>query len=365
MPKVVTKYVRQSGSPPKSKKPQLPPQYVLSSSPSSESAPIRRCSTKWNAAAASSDNEVEESIEKPRSKRRSETEVILPSRKQSNSARHSPDPLDSLPKMMEANDPAAITTECSDGPASVRQAVSSSVALDNQHDIASGSTRRVSSRVQDHKTKAEADKAEKRRKRALGKAVKARKKTEVPPERRAQAMANDGMTHGVTTAKTNEAFPLPAEGLNLDAVSSDVLVSRREEQDATAHGSSHRIPMHPVSPDQLAARKSRFSSQIVEKAEKSKKRKADAIEPVTDDLVSRDKDASRKRPANKRTGKDARKTKSKARSPIKASVATDMPITVSPRMVESDPVCEEEEAKGDDPGLVEKQVTSKRRRRPR
>ena len=177
-PKVVKTYGKATGSPRKAQSPvrHQEPHFVFSSSPMSDSAPIRAAS-KRKTIALSSDNEVEEEIEEPRTiPDRPEVEIVLPTREKPKSTptahpRGSPDPLDSLPD--RANQGPVNSAHVT--PAPKPRATSST-----QHslDVGSSSSRRVSSRVADAKDRADAETLERRRKRAQAKAEQAKKEAE-------------------------------------------------------------------------------------------------------------------------------------------------------------------------------------------
>lgn len=317
-PPITANYGKRHTSPLKTRTPLPPPDqplYVLSSSPISESAPVRPTSNKRKVVATSSDHGEEEKAEESRGNksRSSKVDIVLPSREKEPPRNHSPDPLDSLPKRSttKSNEtiPMVATPSSSNAPTSTHQ-VGSSVPPVSQRSGDGGSvgtSRRVSSRVQEKAAKAETEKVERRKKRALEKAEKARKegeKTAGPSKPALEAGVGRESRSARRGEEVSRVSPMKDAETRRVRTGQGAEVSPGEEGRKETSGSTILQEVANEAKKQVSTVEGIAISP--KKAEKSRKRKADDDdeESEADDLESWDEEdlpikaASKTKPKN-------------------------------------------------------------------
>ncbi len=338
-PTTVTTYSSRTDSPSKTKsaQPLFDPPYV-SSSPTSESAPVRPATVERKVVAWSSDHEIEEQIEEARGKSRSNLEVLMPAKEKSRSRAHSPDPLDSLPNwtaMAAATDaPPRVTASSPLAPTSENRQIASASTTTAGRGIeekASGSTRRGSSRVQDKEAKRAFEKAERRRKQALEKEEEAKKEAKKATERDGEAANKQSAAGDAPRRIGRETRQSPIKRLTGKGVESERYIKENpraeethEKDDHDSRSSVIESPLNPVLPVRPGNAQT-VSRSTARAADRSKKRKADALEHDhdDDDGASWDGEIQEKKSAGKREV-DAGKAKGGRKPPLQKNPAKEV-----------------------------------------
>ena len=316
------------------------PHPILSSMPRSESFPISPNYKELRVPVTTSDNEVEEQIEAPRTTREPKTKLVG----KHASKRYSPDPLDSLLKTSAREETASAAVADN-----ISSAVDTTFARGTTStgywadEAFSGSIQRVSSGVQELTTIAEAVKVDKRRRRQSDKAGKARQDADMV------VSGNDtgeGSTrreaHDLTTTarglSKNETSPQDLEytsDLRHTGESSLSPEPRIGKSEASKRENSE--DQKSPSPGLLVVTEPPRPAKVKKKVGKSKKREVEGEENEESDWTAAalPKKAARKgKKKNIADGKKSRvspRKKKKTASPevMPVTAVMDQPITVS------------------------------------